>query len=106
MRIISLTTGGENYEISRARFSDAAGELHSVKDVMRADAFGAEELGSTSGVFVFTDRGGDKIERAVLGRRWGATQRERGEQSKLVEESGAYDIITTLFVCRNRWEAH
>ena len=57
------------------------------------DAFGAEELGSTSGVFVFTDRGGDRIERAVLGRRWGATQRERGEQSKLVEESGAYDII-------------
>ena len=43
------------------------------------DDFGAEELGSTSGVFVFTDRGGDRIERAVLGRRWGATQRERGE---------------------------
>ncbi len=57
------------------------------------DAFGAEDLGSTSGVFVFTDRGGDRIERAVLGRRWGASHRERGEQSKLVEESGAYDII-------------
>jgi len=57
------------------------------------DSFGAEELGSTSGVFIFTDRGGDRIERAVLGRRWGATQRERGEQSKLVEECGAYDII-------------
>jgi len=57
------------------------------------DRFGAEELGSTSGVFVFTDRGGDRIERAVLGRRWGATQRERGEPSKLVEECGAYDII-------------
>lgn len=57
------------------------------------DPFGAEDLGSTSGVFVFTDRGGDRIERAVLGRRWGASHRERGEQSKLVEESGAYDII-------------
>jgi hypothetical protein len=57
------------------------------------DEFGAEELGSTSGVFVFTDRGGDRIERAVLGRRWGASQREEGKQSKLVEECGAYDII-------------
>lgn len=59
-----------------------------------ADDFGADELGSTSGVFVFTDRGGDRIERAILGRRWGATQRERGEADyRLVEESGAYDII-------------
>ena len=58
------------------------------------DAFGAEELGSTSGVFVFTDRGGDRIERAVLGRRWGTTQRERGDgEINLLEESGAYDII-------------
>jgi hypothetical protein len=57
------------------------------------DDFGAEDLGSASGVFVFTDRGGDRIERAVLGRRWGATQREEGKQSKLVEECGAYDII-------------
>jgi len=39
-------------------------------------------------------RGGDRIERAVLGRRWGASQRERGEwETKLVEECGAYDII-------------
>ena len=57
------------------------------------DPFGAEDLGSTSGVFIFTDRGGDRIERAVLGRRWGATQRERGEVETLIEESGAYDII-------------
>jgi len=64
-----------------------------VMRVANPDSFGAEELGSTSGVFVFTDRGGDRIERAVLGRRWGATQRERGEQSNLVEESGVYDII-------------
>ena len=27
--------------------------------------------GSTSGVFVFTDRGSDRIERAILERRWG-----------------------------------
>ena len=57
------------------------------------DSFGAEELGGTSGFFVFTDRGGDRIERAILGRRWGDTQRERGERETLVEESGAYDII-------------
>jgi len=58
------------------------------------DAFGAEELGSTSGVFVFTDRGGDRIERAILGRRWGVTHRGWGERDyKLVEECGAYDII-------------
>jgi len=59
------------------------------------DAFGAEELGSTSGVFVFTDRDGDRIERAVLGRRWGETHRGWGERDyKLVEECGAYDIIS------------
>jgi len=57
------------------------------------DSFGAEELGSTSGLFVFTDCGDDRIERAIIGRRWGATQRERGEQRNLIEESGAYDII-------------
>jgi len=50
------------------------------------DGFGAD-LGSASGVFIFTDRGGDRIERAVLGRRW------RGSDHKLVEECGAYDII-------------
>lgn len=58
------------------------------------DPFGAEDLGSTSGVFIFTDRGGERIERAVLERRWGASQREEGEgKSPLVEECGAYDII-------------
>jgi hypothetical protein len=58
------------------------------------DEFGAQELGSTSGVFIFTDRGENRIERAVLGRRWGATQREWGEgENKLVEECGVYDII-------------
>jgi hypothetical protein len=58
------------------------------------DPFGAEELGSTSGVFVFTDRGGGRIERAILGRRWGASHRGPVEwDTKLVEECGAYDII-------------
>jgi hypothetical protein len=59
-----------------------------------SDPFGAEDLGATSGVIVFTDRGGDRIERALLGRRWGATQRQRSEdKSKLVKEYGVYDII-------------
>jgi len=58
------------------------------------DRFGIEELGSASGVFIFTDRGGDRIERAVLGRRWGATQRDWGETDyRYVEECGAYDIV-------------
>jgi hypothetical protein len=51
------------------------------------DPFGAEDLGSTSGVFIFTDRGGDRIERAGLGRRWGASHREWGEQANLVPMS-------------------
>jgi hypothetical protein len=58
------------------------------------DLFGAEEFGSTSGVFVFTDRGGDRIERAIIERRWGGNQREWGEPDyQRVEEYGAYDII-------------
>jgi len=58
------------------------------------DDFGEEELGSTSGVFVFTDRGGDRIERAILGRRWGETQREWNKNEYgLVETCGAYDIV-------------
>jgi hypothetical protein len=64
-----------------------------VMRIARHDSFGAEELGSSSGVFVFTDRGGGRIERAVLGRRWGTSHREDGEPDRLVEESGAYDII-------------
>ena len=47
------------------------------------DSFGAEDLGSTSGLFIFTDRGGDRIERAVIGRRWGATKGERTRVSCL-----------------------
>jgi hypothetical protein len=59
-----------------------------------SDPFGAEELGSTSGVFVFTDRGSGRIERAILGRRWGVSHRGYVEwDTKLVEECDAYDII-------------
>ena len=59
------------------------------------DTFGAEDLGSTSGVFIFTDRGGDRIERAIVGRRWGASQRERigSDYADPMEALGAYDII-------------
>jgi len=39
-------------------------------------------FGSNEGVFVFTDRGGDRIERAFL-----------GYPTDLVERSGAYDVI-------------
>jgi len=42
----------------------------------------ALELGGNNGVFIFTDRGGERIERAVL-----------GQSSDLVRECGAYDII-------------
>jgi len=42
----------------------------------------ADELGTSSGVLIFTDRGGDRIERAVLG--FGA---------ETLQESGAYDIF-------------
>ena len=74
--------------------------------VMRAaipDSFGAEDLGSTSGVFIFTDRGGDRIERAILGRRWGATQRERGDSDyRLIDEMEVYDIIATQCLYKNR----
>ena len=60
-------------------------------DMHENDLFGAEDLGSSSGVFVFTDRGGDRIERAVIGRRWGATQRQyEKDKSHLIKEIGIY----------------
>jgi len=42
----------------------------------------SSNLGSKSGVFIFTDRGDDRIERAVF-----------GHASDLIEECGAYNII-------------
>ena len=95
-----------NHRIRREKFDIVLPEVMRRSDVdmwihvMREavpDPFGSEEFGSTSGVFVFTDRGGDRIERAILGRRWGASH--AGEtwrvhwETKLVEESGAYDIL-------------
>lgn len=95
-----------NHRIRRQKFDLVLPEVMRKNDVdmwihvMREtipDAFGAEDLGSTSGVFVFTDRGGDRIERAVLGRRWGASHAAETWrvtwETTLVEESGAYDII-------------
>ena len=95
-----------NHRIRREKFDMVLPEVMRKNDVdmwihvMREsipDPFGAEDLGSTSGVFVFTDRGGERVERAVLGRRWGdshaaETWRVTWE-TRLVEESGAYDII-------------
>jgi len=59
------------------------------------DPFGQGEFGSNSGVLVFTDRGRDHIERAVLGRCWGAAQRERiaTEYVDPIKSLDAYDIV-------------
>ena len=35
-------------------------------------------LGGNNGVFIFTDRGGDRIERAVIGHRWNSSRGSRG----------------------------
>lgn len=93
----------ENHQIRREKFDVVMPRVMRARGVdmwihvMREavpDSFGADELGSESGVFIFTDRGEDRIERAIVGRRWGATQRDYGESNYgLVEESGAYDII-------------
>ena len=70
--------------------------IHVVREAI-PDPFGAEHLGSASGVFIFTDRGGDRIERAILGIRWRQGPTISGRASsfahRLVEECGAYDII-------------
>jgi Xaa-Pro dipeptidase len=59
------------------------------------DPFGPQDLGVSSGLVVFSDRGESRIERAVLGRRWGATQRQReGDKSGQVKELGIYDVIS------------
>ena len=93
----------ENKQIRRDKFDLVLPEIMRERGVdmwihvMREaipDSFGIDELGSASGVFVFTDRDGDRIERAILGRRWGATQRGWGETDyRAVEQSGAYDIV-------------
>ena len=100
----------ENNQIRRDKFDVVLPEvmrernidmwIHVVRQAI-PDSFGADELGATSGVFVFTDRGGDRIERAILGRRWGAEQRERvaSVYEDPIEKLDAYDIIgTPVFV--------
>ena len=59
-----------------------------------ADPFG-EDLGGTSGVFIFTDRGGGRIERAIIGRRWQTSiyQVKRSEYVDPLAPLGAYDVI-------------
>ena len=47
------------------------------------------DLGAEFGTFVFTDRGGDRIERAAL-----------GISGRLISENGAYDIVTGGFDLR------
>jgi hypothetical protein len=60
----------------------------------RNDQFGVPDLATSSGLVIFTDRGVDRIERAVMGRRWGATQRQReDDKSGLIKELGIYDIV-------------
>ena len=71
------------------------GNVHSFGNYVNSGIYG--DFGSNSGVFIFSDRGGDRIERAALGRRW-----RRGDGSyplphpppNTVEKSGAYDIIS------------
>ncbi len=95
-----------NNQIRREKFDTVLPEVMKRNDVdmwihvMREtipDPFGAEDLGSTSGMFVFTNRGGDRIERAILGRRWGASFAPLTWpvtwNTRLVETCGAYDII-------------
>jgi hypothetical protein len=65
-----------------------------------------DELGSTNGVFIFTDRGVDRIERAVIGHRWKSPAR-RGAYGRtpfldVVRECGAYDIIAEEFIRREK----
>jgi len=86
-----------NHRIRREKFDMVLPEVMRKNDVDMWIHVMREDLGSTSGVFVFTDRGGERIERAVLGRRWGdshaaETWRVTWE-TRLVEESGAYDIL-------------
>lgn len=67
--------------------------IHVMRDAI-IDPFGELDLGSASGVFVFTDRGGERIERAIIERRWGDSQREwESQNDNSLEKSGAYDII-------------
>ncbi len=71
------------------------GNVHSFGNYVNSGFYA--DLGSNSGVFIFTDRGGDRIERAALGRRWSRNDGSYhlpNPDPHTVEECGAYDIIT------------
>ena len=71
------------------------GNVHSFGNYVNSGFYA--DLGSNSGVFIFTDRGGDRIERAALGRRWSSNDGSYpipNPDPNTVEESGAYDIIS------------
>ena len=55
------------------------------------------DFGSNSGLFIFTDRGEDRVERAAIGRRWATSDRSYplpNPPRNAVEDAGVYDIIT------------
>ena len=71
------------------------GNVHSFGNYVNSGFYA--DLGSNSGVFIFTDRGGDRIERAALGRRWSSNDGSYpipNPDPDTVEECGAYDIIS------------
>lgn len=59
------------------------------------DLLGHEDFGDNNAVFIFTDRGGDRIERAVLGRRFMGAEFVSGQGTGVdpLAVSGAYDIV-------------
>ena len=71
------------------------GNVHSFGNFVNSGFYA--DLGSNSGVFVFTDRGGDRIERAAIGRRWDEPDDSHhipNPPADAVEASGAYDIVS------------
>ncbi len=100
---ISLPYAAENKQIRRDKFDLIVPKImrdrgidmwiHIMREPI-TDPFG-EDLGSKSGVIIFTDRGGDRIERAIVGRRWQTSVYEvkRSEYVDPIPALGAYDII-------------
>ena len=71
------------------------GNVHSFGNYVNSGFYG--DLGSNSGVFIFTDRGDGRIERAALGRRWSSNDGSYpipNPDPDTVEECGAYDIVS------------
>ena len=100
---ISSPYAAENNQIRRDKFDLIVPKImrdrgidmwiHIMREPI-TDPFG-EDLGSKSGVIIFTDRGGDRIERAIVGRRWQTSVYEvkRSEYVDPIPALGAYDII-------------